>query len=340
MRIAVDAMGGDFAPVEVIKGAAIVAAEDTDVEIVLVGDEAVIAAGLAAQGVCFANLSIRHASQIIAMDEHPAQAVRRKRDSSLVQSALMVKSGEADATFSAGNTGAAMATATLDIGRIPGIERPAIATILPTIEGGALILDVGANPDATEVNLLQYALLGALYAQKVLGRANPTVGLLNIGTEPGKGNELTKKTYPLLEASPLDFHGNVEAKDVFEHRVDVVVCEGFVGNIMLKCSEGMGELVLALMDREVHGDTARTEAFAPVRRAAASRVDYSEIGGAPLLGINGVSVIGHGRSQARAIASGIRAATAAAAGRYVAAIHEALPALKAVEQTVLKGDAA
>jgi glycerol-3-phosphate acyltransferase PlsX len=340
MKIAVDAMGGDFAPVEVVKGAVAVAAEAHDVEIVLVGDEAVVAAELAAQGAHSGNISIRHASQVIAMDEHPAQAVRRKRDSSLVLAALMVKSGEADATFSAGNTGATMATAALDIGRIPGIERPAIATLLPTIDGDALVLDVGANPDATPHNLLQYALLGALYAEKVLGRPHPSIGLLNIGTEPGKGNELTKATYALLEASPLDFHGNVEPRDVFEHRVEVVICDGFVGNVLLKCTESMGEMLMALIDRELLVDPAMAEKFAPMQRRVAARVDYAETGGAPLLGIDGVSIIGHGRSHARAIVSGIRAARAAAAAGIIAAIHDALPGLKAVEQMVLKGDAA
>ncbi len=327
MRIAVDAMGGDHAPGEVVRGALAVAREDAGTEIILVGDETSVQAELAAQGATPANVRVHPAGESIGMGDHPTQAVRRKRDSSLVLAGRMVKTGEASATFSAGNTGAAMAIATLDIGRLPGIERPAIATTLPTLKGRAILLDAGANVDCSPQNLLQWALLGTVYAEKVLKRNQPTLGLLNIGGEPGKGNELTKAAYSLLETSGLNFVGNVEGKDVFEGAADVIVCDGFAGNILLKSGEGVAELIVAILQREIAADAHiadSLDAFAPVFKRLMQRIDYSETGGAPLLGIEGVSIIGHGRSQAKAIASGIRAAREAAASGYVAATRVAL----------------
>ncbi len=331
MTIAVDAMGGDHAPQEVVLGALTVAREDTATRVVLVGDESAIRAVLSTAGEAPANLSIRHAGETIGMDEHPAQALRRKRGSSLVIAGQMVKSGEADATFSAGNTGAAMAIATIDIGRIPGVDRPAIATTLPTAKGRALLLDAGANVDCSPQNLVQFALLGSIYAEKVQNRTRPSVGLLNIGGEPGKGNELTKSTYGLLQSGPLNFLGNVEGKDVFEGAVDVVVCDGFAGNILLKGGDGVAELIVGTLQREIASDPQLAGALptlTAVLKRLTHRIDYAETGGAPLLGVNGVSFIGHGRSQARAIASGIRAALAAAASGYVAAIRAALSAVE------------
>ena len=329
MRIAVDAMGGDHAPGEIVRGALAVARDDADTELILVGDEAAVRAELAAQGDVPANVRVHPAGESIGMGEHPTQAVRRKRDSSLVLAGKLVKTGDADATFSAGNTGAAMAIATLDIGRLPGIERPAIATTLPTLKGRAVLLDAGANVDCSPQNLLQWALLGAVYAEKALKRTSPTVGLLNIGGEPGKGNELTKAAFVLLQSAPLNFVGNVEGKDVFEGAADVVVCDGFAGNVLLKSGEGVAELIVALLQREIAADAqiaGSMDVFAPVFKRLMQRIDYSETGGAPLLGINGVSIIGHGRSQAKAVASGIRAAREAAASGYVAATRAALEA--------------
>ncbi len=324
-------MGGDYAPTEVIKGALVVARERTDLEIVLVGREAAISECLDALGDVPATVTLRAAEQAIEMGEHPVQATRRKRDSSLVVSGLMVKSGEADATFSAGSTGAAMATATLDIGRIAGIERPALASAIPTIQGRALLLDAGANVDCSTRNLLQFALLGAIYAERVMGVPNPKVGLLNIGTEDGKGNELAKEAHQRLKSTSLNFAGNVEGKGVFDHAVDVVVCDGFWGNVLIKSGEGMAEMVFDLLHRMAEADpeiSASQDAFNLLFRRLAQRVHYSEFGGATLLGVNGVSVIGHGRSDAKAIAGGIRAAADAAAGGYVQAIRDALPAFE------------
>ena len=331
MKIAVDAMGGDYAPMEVVKGALQVARSSPEVEIILIGDESAVRAVLAEQPDVPATVSVRHASQVVAMGEHPVSATRRKRDSSLVIAGMMVKEGEADATFTAGNTGAAMAIATLDLGRIPGIERPAIGTGIPTIQGRALLLDAGANVDCSPKNLLQFALLGAIYAERVMGVPNPKIGLLNIGAEEGKGNELAKETYRLLQATSLNFCGNVEGKDVFEHAVDVVICDGFAGNVLIKSGEGMQEMVFDLLQREIDADphiSESLEVFAPIFQRVTQRVHYSEFGGAPLLGVNGASFIGHGRSNAKAIAGGIRTVVTAAGSGYLQAIREALPAFE------------
>ena len=331
LKIAVDAMGGDFAPTEAVKGALIVARERPDLEIVLVGSEAVVSKTLTELGDVPPSVTVRPAEQAIEMGEHPVQATRRKRESSLVVSGLMVKSGEADATFSAGSTGAAMAIATLDIGRIPGIERPALATGIPTVQGRALLLDAGASVDCSVRNLRQFALLGAIYAERVTGVLNPKVGLLNIGSEEGKGNELAKEAFHLLKSTSLHFVGNVEGKDVFEHAVDVVVCDGFWGNVLVKSGEGMAEMIFDLLHRMTEAEpelAASQDAFSLIFKRLAQRIHYSEFGGATLLGVNGVSVIGHGRSDAKAIAGGIRAAADAAAGGYVQAIRDALPAFE------------
>ena len=325
--IAIDAMGGDFAPVEVVKGALTVAREDQETILFLVGDEALVSQELAAYGAVPGSIRILHAAETIGMHEHPAQAVRRKRQSSLVLCGQMVKRGEAQGTFSAGNTGAAMAIASLEIGRIAGVDRPAIATLMPTRQGRCLLLDAGANVDSTPQNLLQWALIGSIYAEKFLKIHSPKVGLLNIGSEAGKGNELTKAAYILLQASTLNFVGNVEGKDVFEHGADVVVCDGFAGNILLKGGEGVAELILSLLQQSLMSTSAASEILPvvkPILGSLMQRIDYSETGGAPLLGINGVSFIGHGRSHAKAIASGIRAARDASQSGYVKAIRDAL----------------
>lgn len=328
--IAVDAMGGDHAPLEIVKGTLSAAGEYPDCTFTLVGDESLLMAELGRQQVHLANVIVVHAPDAIAMGEHPATAVRKKRKSSLVIAGQMVKSGEAQATFSAGNTGAAMAVAMLDIGRVPGIDRPAIAATLPTIYGQTLMLDAGANVDSSPQNLLQWALLGSLYAQKVMGKSAPTVGLLNVGGEAGKGNELTKAVYPLLQDSPLNFVGNIEGKDVFEHAADVVVCDGFAGNVLLKTGEGVAEFIVSLLSRELSAASYSEETralFKPLMGSLLKRIDYAEAGGAPLLGINGVSIIGHGRSHGRAIAVGLRNALMLAQSGYVEAIRQSLPLL-------------
>jgi glycerol-3-phosphate acyltransferase PlsX len=331
MRIAVDAMGGDFAPVEVVKGALFFAREVPDSEVILVGDQGAIEAALSSEGEMPGNVSIQHAADVILMDDHPASAVRKKRDSSLVIAGHMVKSGQADATLSAGNTGAAMAIAIFEIGRVKGIDRPAIAATLPTIKGTSLLLDAGANVDCTPQNLVQFALLGSIYTEKVLGISSPRVGLLNIGSEPGKGNELTKATFDLLSDCPLNFIGNIEGKDIYEHAADVVVCDGFDGNVLLKASEGVAEFIVRLLQRELDADPevkASMESLAPVFGRLKRKIDYSEYGAAPLLGVNGLSFIAHGRSNAKAIVSGLHAAKRATDSDYVESVKEAIQRYK------------
>lgn len=325
MKVAVDAMGGDYAPAEVVSGALLVAAERSEVQIILVGDEAAIAAELAKVGDIPAGISVRHASEAIEMHEHPAAAIRRKRNSSLVICGQLVRSGEVDATISAGNTGAAMAIALVDIGRIPGIGRPAIAATLPTSKAPVLLVDAGANVDCSVENLLQFALVGSIFADKVMGVPSPRVGLLNIGGEAGKGNELSKETYSRLQDAALNFIGNVEGKDVFDGSADVVVCDGFVGNVLLKSAEGVAEMLVGALQEEfaaMPGDSR--DLFGPMLRRVKNRFDYAEYGGAPLLGVNGVSVISHGRSHAKAIAAAIRVAARSAERDVVGTIRNTL----------------
>lgn len=323
MRVAVDAMGGDLAPAEVVKGALIVAAEKPAVEIVLVGDESAIATQLAAAGGVPANVTIRHTTQVIEMHDHPAQVLRKKRDSSLFVSGQMVKTGEAEATFSAGNTGAAMAIAVFEIGRIPWIDRPAIGATMPHINGRYLLLDAGANVDCSVDNLEQFAVVGSIYAEKVMGFAKPRVGLLNIGGEEGKGNELAKEAHARLKDTGLNFVGNIEGKEAYEGAADVIVCDGFAGNVLLKASEGVAEMIVNLLQQEFASlDPAAQQNLMPVMGKLKQRIDWAEVGGAPLLGVNGVSIIGHGRSKAKAMASGIRSAIHAAESNFVGAIRE------------------
>ena len=253
MRIAVDAMGGDFAPKEIVQGA-VDAAKKYDCEIVLIGDEEQIRAELAGANTEALRISIVHASEVIGMDEHPAEAVRTKKDSSVVVATRLVKEGKCDAVFSAGSTGAAVAAAQLILHRIRGVGRPAIATPMPTPDGVTLMLDSGANVDSKPEHLVQSAVMGALYAQHVFGIAHPRVGLLNIGEEESKGNEQAKETYQLLKVEPnIHFCGNAEGRDVPKGNFDVVICDGFVGNVVLKFAEGLAKTILGLIREEIRG---------------------------------------------------------------------------------------
>lgn len=333
IRIAVDALGGDHAPHEIVKGAVAYArgVNGDFAEVLLVGDPAVVGRELDAAGDVPANVRIVPAGQMIAMHEHPTEAVLGKPDASLVVGARLVRDGLADATFSAGNTGAVMFAAIRLLERTPGIRRPAIATPFPTETGGrALVVDAGANVDCRASHLLQFALLGSVYAQKVMGIERPRVGLLSNGEEESKGNELTKDTHALLAASPLHFVGNVEGNHVFEGNVDVVVCDGFVGNVLLKASEGAVRLTLGILaaDAKRETDEVIREALLRSLLKIRQRVDYSEFGGAPLLGVNGVCFIAHGRSDAKTISTGIRLAVDATRAGYVPAVRDALAALK------------
>lgn len=326
MRIAVDAMGGDYAPVEIVKGALLAAEASPDVQLILVGQKERIQSFLS--GTLPKNVSLHEASEVVEMDEHPANAVRKKKDSSIVVATRLVKLGEADAIVSAGSTGAQMAAGLLGLGRIKGIERPAIATVLPTSDGGKLILDVGANMDATPEQLCQYGQMGSIYAAKILGIPNPRVGLLNVGSEEGKGNELTQKAYPLLKACPINFVGNVEGRDVPYGRADVVVCEGFAGNILLKTAEGLAGVLFQQIKEKITSSMVRklgALAVKPGLKEIAQMMDYAEYGGAPLLGVNGISIICHGSSKAKAIFNAIRVARECVQVRLIEQIREDLP---------------
>ena len=326
LKISVDAMGGDYAPAEVVRGA-LEYARGGDAELLLVGDPARIGPELASGGQAARRLRVVPATQVIAMGEHPAAAVQEKPDASIVVCARLVRDGEAQAAFSAGNTGAVMAAAMFLLKKIEGIKRLPIATMMPTETGGrAVVVDAGANVDCRASHLLQFALLGAVYAEKVLGMARPRVGLLANGEEETKGNDLSREAFALLAASELNFVGNVEGNHVFEGGVDVVVCDGFVGNVLLKGAEGTVRLVLSLLaaDARRENDEAIRDALLNSLLRLRQQVDYSEYGGAPLLGANGVSFIAHGRSDANAIANGIRMAATAARSGYVEAVRAAL----------------
>ncbi|WP_405082583.1 phosphate acyltransferase PlsX [Paenibacillus chitinolyticus] len=321
MRIAIDAMGGDHAPAIVVEGALAAAKEWTDVELLLVGDSAKIEALITERP---SNLRVVHASEIIEAEDEPVRAVRRKKDASMVVAGRLVKEGEADAMISAGNTGALMTTGLLVVGRVPGIERPALAPMIPTLDGsGVLALDLGANMDSSPENLLQYAIMGSIYRSKVHGMERPRVGLLNIGTEAKKGNELTKAAYPLLEQAPIHFVGNVESRDILRAECDVIVCDGFAGNIMLKTLEGAASAIFSALKTEFTRTTLTKLAAAvlkPGLSAFKGKLDYTEHGAAPLLGLSGLVLKSHGSSDAKAIKNAVRQARTALQNDLVGAI--------------------
>jgi phosphate acyltransferase len=307
IRIAVDAMGGDFAPLEIIKGA-VIASLELPVSLILVGDRDIIQKELDRyhkKG----QLSVVHASEVIGNNESPVSAVKQKKNSSLNVAVSLVKNKEADAVVSAGNTGALMASSLFGLGRIPGVERPAIATIFPTPSGPILLLDMGANVDSKPKNLLQFAEMGSLYAEHVMHINNPRVGLLNIGEEKEKGNELTIASWPLLKAAKINFVGNAEAKEILSRKVDVIVCDGFVGNLILKFGESISAFTINLLKKELAKNLiTKFAAFLllPALGSIKKSVDYDEAGGAPMLGINGVVFKAHGRAKAKAIKNAIR----------------------------------
>lgn len=324
MRIVIDAMGGDNAPAATVEGALSAAAEWPDAQIVLVGDEGRLGPILSKAATKPANLSVRHASEVIGSDDEPVKAVRRKKDASMVVAGRMLKEGEADAMISAGNTGALMTTGLLVVGRMEGIERPALAPMIPTIDDvGVLALDLGANMDAKPEHLAQYALMGSLYRQKVQGIDSPRVGLLNVGTEAGKGNELTKNAYPLLEQLPIRFVGNVEARDVLTAECDVLVCDGFAGNILLKSMEGTAGAIFSLLKEQFSSSLKSKLAAAvlmPELRGLKRKLDYTEHGGAPLLGLSKLVVKSHGSADGNAIKNAVRQARIAIQNQLVESI--------------------
>jgi glycerol-3-phosphate acyltransferase PlsX len=324
MRVALDAMGGDSAPEATVAGALDVVQTTKDVEIVLVGNETLLRRELASSEHSTDRITVVHASEVITMDDPPAQFVRRKKDSSLRKVVEMVKEQEADAAVSAGNSGAMMALAFILLGRAEEVERPAIATEMPSFQEPFLLLDAGANVDCTAENLVQFALMGDAYCRLARKIEKPRIGLLSIGEEPTKGNELTKETFKLLEKTgSINFIGNIESKDAYLGSADVVVCDGFVGNIFLKTSEGLAEVIMKMIKREIYGSSVGKLGYLMVKSALKNfrkKVDYSEYGGAPLLGINGSCFISHGRSNANAIKNAILKASEFASKRVFKAI--------------------
>ncbi|PZE22492.1 phosphate acyltransferase PlsX [Paenibacillus xerothermodurans] len=324
MRIAVDAMGGDNAPDVTVSGALAAAREWNDTTVILVGDAERLETLIGKHGARPSNLEIRHAAETIAADDEPVKAVRRKKDASMVVAGRMVAEREADAMISAGNTGALMTTGLLVVGRIRGIDRPALAAMIPTVDGvGVLGLDLGANMDASPEQLRQYAIMGSIYRNKVHGVSEPRVGLLNVGTEAMKGNELTKAAFPLLEQAPVHFVGNVESRDVLNAPCHVLVCDGFAGNVMLKSIEGTAAVVFSVLKREFMRSVA-TKLAALVLKPGLVRfrknMDYSEHGAAPLLGVNGLLLKSHGSSDANAIKNAVRQARIAVQNDVVQSI--------------------
>ena len=329
MKIAVDAMGGDFAPQSIVRGVA-AAARKFDCEIILVGDEAKIKAELKGAGAENSpKISIYHTTDVIDMYESPAEAVRQKKDASVVVATRLVKDGVCDAVLSAGSTGAAVAAAQLILKRIKGVGRPSIATPMPTVGGVTLMLDSGANVDSKPEHLVESAVMGSLYAKHVFGINNPRVGLLNIGEEESKGNEQAKETYELLKkSSHINFKGNAEGRDVPKGDFDVVVCDGFVGNVILKFAEGLAKTIFKLIKEAIAngGILAKLGALLlfPTLRKLGKRLDAREYGGAPLLGVNGCCIISHGSSDAKAITSAVGVAVSYVNGGVLEQIQEAL----------------
>src|SRR5437667_6953374 len=310
IRIAVDAMGGDHAPDEIVKGALLAAAE-YPIEVILVGKEEVVRQTLAAAGSIPRNVEVVDAREVVEMEDNALTPLRRKRNSSVRVCANLVAEGRADAFVSAGNTGATWTSARAVMGMIEGVSRPALAAILPRLDGHTVLLDVGANVDAKPNHLREFAVMGHFYAQMLFGIEAPRVGLLSIGEEEGKGNELTKETYRVLKETGLNFIGNAEGRDVYNGNADVVVCDGFIGNVVLKASEALGEFVSTTLRHEMTrtwkhkvGGLLAKSAFVNLKK----RMDYSEYGGAPLLGVKGGCIVCHGRSNAKAIKNAVRVA--------------------------------
>jgi glycerol-3-phosphate acyltransferase PlsX len=317
MTIGVDAMGGDYAPKSEVEGA-ILAASELNINVVLVGMKDVVQKELDLHPEA-ANLPIRiqHASEVITMEES-AKAIRTKKDSSLRVAARLLHAGEVHGVVSAGNTGAAMATAKMVQGMVRGVDRPALAGAFPTVKGSpVVVIDVGANVDSSAEMLAQFAVMGEIYSRIIFHNASPRVGLLSIGEEEHKGNELTRAVTPLLKALPLNFIGNVEGRDIYSGIADVVVCDGFIGNVALKVSEGLVEMIRTMLKEALTETVTRKIGAALARNAFLDfrkRVDYSEYGGAPLLGVKGVNIICHGRSNPNAIKNAIRVAAEFAEG--------------------------
>lgn len=310
MKIVLDGMGGDHAPAATVEGA-VLAAREFGSKVIIVGIKEELERELAKYGSHFPNITIHHASETIDMEDSPAVSVRKKKDSSVNVAAKLVKEDIAQAMVSAGNTGAVVCATTLYLKLLKGIERPGIAVVAPTLKGISLTIDVGANIDPKPIHLFQYGIMGDVYSRTILRKPCPSVGLLNIGQEASKGTDFLKKTFSLFSQSKLNFIGNIEGRDLFNGRCDVIVCDGFVGNVVLKVSESLAESLAALLKRSL-GESFITRIGALFSKSALQamkkEMDYTEYGGAPLLGIDGICIICHGASTAKAIKNAIRVA--------------------------------
>jgi phosphate acyltransferase len=310
IRIAVDAMGGDYAPGAVVKGA-VMATKELGMPLTLVGDQELLVRELAGLTYDPDRITIHHCTEVAGMGESPIDVIRRKKDASIRVALELVKAGTVQGVVSAGNSGATMALSVVVLGKLPGVERPALGTILPSHHAPTFLIDVGANVDCTENQLVQFAVMAVPVAKYILKRSNPRIGILSIGEEESKGNALVRKTSEILKKTPLNFIGNVEGRDVFTGKVDIIVCDGFVGNICLKLSEGLAETIGAMLKEEIKAGVSSRIGYLLMKQAFKNfsrRVDYAEIGGVPLLGVNGVVVISHGASNPRAIMNAIRVA--------------------------------
>jgi phosphate acyltransferase len=333
--LALDAMGGDHAPAATVQGA-VEAVRQFGVQVLLVGREAVLKRHLAHAGGTPRGLEVVDAPEVVEMDDVPTAPIRTKRNSSMAEAARLVRDGQACAFVTAGNSGAAMIAAKLIIGTIAGVERPALAAPVPGIEKQTLVVDVGANVDCKSHHLEQFAIMGHFYSQAVLGVPNPRIGLLSIGEEEGKGDRVTVEAYRLLSDVGFNFIGNVEGRDVYAGTVDVVVCDGFVGNVVLKVSEGLGEMIYGLLRREGRRSPTAAVGLLLAKGALTAlkrKADYAEYGGAPLLGVRGACLVGHGRSSPKAIRNALRFAHAYATGGVIPHIEAKVAQLRARRQS-------
>jgi glycerol-3-phosphate acyltransferase PlsX len=339
MPIALDAMGGDSAPQSAVEGAFRAATED-GCSILLVGDRARVETELRKLGDAGGRIEVVHAEEVVGMDEPAITPIRKKRRSSLRLCAELVKEGRAQAMVTAGNTGAALAVAKMVIGTVAGVDRPALAAVLPNASGKTVLLDVGANVDSKAVHLREFAVMGHFYAQEVLGTPSPRVGLMSVGEEEGKGTDLTREAYRLLQTAGLNFIGNVEGRDVFSGNADVIVCDGFVGNVLLKSAEALAELMRRMLREEITSAPGGKLGYLMAKGAFErfrQRTDYAEFGGAPMLGINGGCFIGHGRSNAHAIQNAIRRAVEFSNARVDRKIRDKIAELRSQEDRHLDG---
>jgi phosphate acyltransferase len=324
IRVAVDAMGGDHGPVEVVNGALTWAGAHPDDHVILVGHEARILEQVATLP---SNMSIAHASEVIEMDDHPALALREKKDASILVATNLVRRGEADVVVTAGHTGAGMAAAVLRLGRLPGVDRPALAVQMITDTGPFVLLDIGANPDSTGENLAQFARMGSIFAERVLGVRRPRVALLSIGEEKGKGDARIQRATELLDQADLDFIGNVEGKDLTRHMADVVVCDAVLGNVVIKFFEGLSGFIFDQLKAEFRGSLRGRLGYLLMRPSIArirTTFDYERVGGSPLLGVRGTVIITHGRARRRMISYAIDVGATTARNRVPELIAEAL----------------